>query len=68
MVLFSLSVSAHFLTDVQRRSFYVSVTLVGRRVWLQWWPRPIAYRRMLTCGVAARLPNTICPRGPGAKP
>jgi hypothetical protein len=51
MEIIAVHVSASMLTDVNRRSFYARVTLFGRTLWVQWWPRPIAGRpRMLTCG------------------
>jgi hypothetical protein len=59
MTLVSVQVSRLFLVDVKRHSLYVSLTVCGRTVWLQWWPRPvididsngaIRFRKFLTVG------------------
>lgn len=39
------------LTDVNRRSFFATVTLCDWTAWVQWWPRPIAGKKMLTAGI-----------------
>lgn len=50
MRIIELYISALYLVDVRRRSLYISCTLFGRTVWVQYWPRPIAGKRFLTCG------------------
>lgn len=50
MTIIQFQASSLRLVDVGRRSLYLSCTLFGRTVWLQYWPRPIAGRRVLTWG------------------
>jgi hypothetical protein len=50
MKIFELTISNRKLTDVQKRSFYLSVTLFEFTAWCQYWPRPIAGKKLFTYG------------------
>lgn len=39
MTIIKLHINVMMLTDVQRRSFYITLTLFNRTVYFQYWPR-----------------------------
>lgn len=49
-MLLGITINSMLLSDVNRRSLYACITVLGHTTWVQWWPRPIPGRRMLTCG------------------